>query len=348
MALRKKSKTNLGPSKQHNKKEARRASKLAQKKSFQALLADANLELERQAGTKEASIPTPAAAADESPEHTEPQSGDGGHLSTDAAAQAWLRSEEKVTAWLNQYNFKELLQQGQGIVHIQNFFPESVAESILRRIEGVPQASYEAASSEKYDSVEHRFSLAEMDNDDFLLDISKVLWRMMPSTLPNFSIGRYSKNDHISPHDDKVLEQYTRKEYQEKMGKYLGCDPKDVPLTKALKTNHEIDFSREVALVYYLNKDWKTDFGGLFIDLEADKPYLPEFNNLVAFTVPRMHGVTPVVSKSKSNPRKRYSIFGWWLVEGRLYDDEDDIYGEKASSLAKKAGGKQKKTQRKH
>lgn len=65
--------------------------------------------------------------------------------------------------------------------------------------------------------------------------------------------------------------------------------------------------------MYYLNHDWKEKDGGLFVDLEADKPYTPDFNVLLAFRVPRMHGVTPVEGKRKS----RYSIFGWWLVEVR-------------------------------
>ena len=46
------------------------------------------------------------------------------------------------------------------------------------------------------------------------------------------------------------------------------------------------------------------------MDLEDnEREYLPTFNSLVLFTVPRMHAVKAVTKKGA----KRYSIFGWWL-----------------------------------
>jgi hypothetical protein len=85
------------------------------------------------------------------------------------------------------------------------------------------------------------------------------------------------------------------------MAPYLACSPKAVPLPKELRGKGERSavFSREVALVYYLNHDWKEADGGLFVDLQEDTPYTPDFNVLVAFRVPRMHGVTPVAGKRK-------------------------------------------------
>lgn len=43
--------------------------------------------------------------------------------------------------------------------------------------------------------------------------------------------------------------------------------------------------------------------------------YVPQFNSVIVFRVPRYHQVTPVLS---SQPR--YSVFGWFLQPGRLYD----------------------------
>jgi len=42
---------------------------------------------------------------------------------------------------------------------------------------------------------------------------------------------------------------------------------------------------------------------------------VPEFNSLIAFRIPRYHEVTAVTVD-----RARYSIFGWFLTEGILYD----------------------------
>jgi hypothetical protein len=46
----------------------------------------------------------------------------------------------------------------------------------------------------------------------------------------------------------------------------------------------------------------------------AGAEYVPEWNSLVAFKVPRFHEVTAVTSN-----RPRYSIFGWFLQPGQLY-----------------------------
>lgn len=74
-----------------------------------------------------------------------------------------------------------------------------------------------------------------------------------------------------------------------------------------------LPYTRWVAVAYYLSKDWKSAFGGEFVDLEAKNRHVPEFNTLVAFQVPRRHEVAAV----KAPPgNARLSIFGWWLVEG--------------------------------
>ena len=56
------------------------------------------------------------------------------------------------------------------------------------------------------------------------------------------------------------------------------------------------------------------DYGGLLIDHEGEKMYVPEFNSAVVFRVPRFHQVTPVKTHLP-----RYSLFGWWLVKGEKY-----------------------------
>lgn len=72
--------------------------------------------------------------------------------------------------------------------------------------------------------------------------------------------------------------------------------------------------SRDIALVYYLTKDWKESFGGVFIDKQTNSKIVPKFNTLIAFTVPRFHEVTKMTTS-----RIRYSFFGWFLSEGDLY-----------------------------
>ena len=66
-------------------------------------------------------------------------------------------------------------------------------------------------------------------------------------------------------------------------------------------------YCRDIALVFYLTKEWSIDFGGAFVDHAESKTYVPEFNSIIAFRVPRLHEVTPVFGK-----RNRFTCFGWF------------------------------------
>jgi hypothetical protein len=82
----------------------------------------------------------------------------------------------------------------------------------------------------------------------------------------------------------------------------------------ATSQDRSIPCTRQVAVAYYLTRDWKPDYGGQFVDLDKKSHHVPEFNTLVAFEVPRMHEVTPV---SAPPGIVRHSIFGWWLMQNR-------------------------------
>lgn len=92
------------------------------------------------------------------------------------------------------------------------------------------------------------------------------------------TIGHY-----IEPHDDTAY-----------------IDLEDTPGQK---------WTRDIAMIYYLAKDWKEEMGGSLVDLTGDETYVPEFNSLIAFRVPRMHEVTACTPKAL----RRFSVFGWFL-----------------------------------
>ena len=103
-------------------------------------------------------------------------------------------------------------------------------------------------------------------------------------------------------------------------------------------------------MVYYLTKDWHERLGGAFVDLATGSELVPRFNSLVAFWVPRMHEVTPMLTR-----RERLSVFGWFYVrcpsgstdaaeeprrkQGRKHGREE---AEDKSKKAKKAKKKRK------
>lgn len=75
--------------------------------------------------------------------------------------------------------------------------------------------------------------------------------------------------------------------------------------------------SRDIAVIYYLTKDWTLGMGGALVDLEdpgGHCTYVPMYNSAVVFLVPRFHQVTPVTA-----PRPRFSVRGWDAEGGAVW-----------------------------
>eukprot|EP01124_Arcella_intermedia_P018905 TRINITY_DN26028_c0_g1_i1.p1 TRINITY_DN26028_c0_g1~~TRINITY_DN26028_c0_g1_i1.p1 ORF type:complete len:182 (-),score=53.41 TRINITY_DN26028_c0_g1_i1:77-622(-) len=164
-------------------------------------------------------------------------------------------------------------------------------------LKNLDDASWNDRNSEKeYNVSFHSFQASKQDTKE-VEKLVRVISLLDTDCIPSFQASKYSSGDHIAPHDDKGFQ--------------------DVLLDDG---RIEI-YSRDVACIYYLTKDWKEDWGGNFVDLVEDKLYVPEFNSLVAFQVPRLHEVTPVTST-----HSRYAIFGWFLKPGMLYkmDEEEE------------------------
>ncbi|CAE7226674.1 unnamed protein product [Symbiodinium pilosum] len=264
------------------------------------------------------------------------------------AARRWLNDDAAIQLWNENHperNLPELLKTGGGFAKIPGFLPENVAEAVCASLHALD--SWERAGEggcddlEYTDRVRHRFWIADVETDDILLGASRVLARLLPDTLPNFSAARYEGNDHIAAHDDLVPEAYTTEEICE-VRKAFGSDDlqsavaawknkrrasqqlEDALATQdlaavrqaaaaAAKASEVVQYRRWVAAAYYLNKDWQPSFGGHFTDLaDPSLPvrHLPEFNTLVVFEVPRLHSVEAV-----HGLHARYSLFGWWLLE---------------------------------
>lgn len=150
-------------------------------------------------------------------------------------------------------------------------------------------------------STDHQFSASACVGDaEYKRDFARM-YSVIASLLPRkehyaFQAGRYTQGHFIDAHDDAAYSDVLENKSSESRGE-------------------TVLYSRDIAMVYYLTKNWSDDNGGSFIDLVGGQVIIPEFNACILFHVPRLHRVEPVL-----NNCVRYSIFGWFLERGRLYD----------------------------
>jgi len=231
----------------------------------------------------------------------------------------WINSPKHVLKWLEQYDIPALVDQNGGLVRISNFLPTHVAEGILRLIESVPEKSWNDTSARTdylQNNISHSFWSVKTTPE--LESVFRLFSMVQPGELHTFSAAKYQKNHHIAPHDDRA---YTNVRMEN--GKIQLC-------------------SRSLAVIFYLTKNWTEEIGGALVDHEAEggpKTYVPEFNSVVSFRIPRYHEVTPMHTE-----RPRYTVFGWFLKPGKLYN----LYrGEDAFKAFKDKEGITKKDKRK-
>ena len=174
-------------------------------------------------------------------------------------------------------------------------------------------------------STDHQFQASSClnDRDEANRKDFSRLFRIISSLLPTkvhhaFQVGKYSEGHFIDAHDDAA---------------YLDI----VDITDKVFSNTSILVSRDIAMVFYLTKDWSADNGGCFIDLVGGEIITPQFNTCILFHVPRLHRVEPVL-----NSCVRYSIFGWFFEKGQLYELETEG-GKKTSQNGEKSTSKKRK-----
>lgn len=83
-------------------------------------------------------------------------------------------------------------------------------------------------------------------------------------------------------------------------------------------TGHDddlLDSGRKLAFVLGLTPQWRLEWGGLLLFHEIGGidcfGYLPQFNTLDLFMIPRYHSVSMV---TRAAPRRRFSLTGWLSV----------------------------------
>lgn len=220
-------------------------------------------------------------------------------MASTSTALDWLRDHSAVRAHFKGLDIEKRLKES-GFVRITHFLPDAVATmaSAMLAKHDSWEVMHDGEVAERSDSVMHRFHFAEPEDHPSTIGIlADAVALLFEGLVPSFSVASYSRGDGIGPHDDKA---------------HLEIDP--------VGGGRTVLHSRKIAGILYLSKGWKAKFGGALIDLQGLAEHVPSFNSFVAFTVPRMHAVGPILTDS----RPRLSMFGWWLEPGRLYELDGD------------------------
>ena len=232
----------------------------------------------------------------------------------------WLEDEAAVKAHVRRHGVAEKMRENGGMAVVDNYLPDEAARAVAALVaedagkeekEGARKKVFERMDygevAHEKDAVAHVFDYAEPDDVSGGEHLSDAVAWLFEDLIPVFSLARYSNGHHIDRHDDKG---------------HVSIEIKGV----------EVLHSRKYAAIYYLMPSWKSGYGGVLVDEETGVRIVPQFNRLVVFEVPRFHSVTPV----KPGAPLRLSVFGWWLVRGKLYelDGCDDDEEEEADGSA--------------
>ena len=212
---------------------------------------------------------------------------------------AWLHDTEAVATWMQRFDL--LAQLGPrgtpALVKLRDVLPTEVAEGLFDLLAGMPDDHWGDDTDYGGGAAAHSFAAAAPADragvsrglvSESLLERTvaqaySALGALHPSCQFTFQLARYTRGHFIEPHDDSAV-----------------VELDDAPGQQ---------WTRDIAVIYYLTKGWRAKYGGHLVDNTTGQVYVPEFNSLIAFRVPRWHEVTLCTTSRRS----RYSLFGWFL-----------------------------------
>lgn len=185
-----------------------------------------------------------------------------------------------------------LLERG-GLIRVTDAFAPQVAEGTLDTLQQFRTSQWVKTSHDVVDyggneGAKHSYYVYSGQEVDH---IRQKLSTLDSNRYGGFQAAKYETSGHISPHDDS---QYFFVPASHCSQRYPA----------------EMLMFRKIAIIYYLTKDWREEYGGCLVDLHKEESpirYVPLYNSLVAFLVPRVHEVEKL---SESCPA-RFTVFGW-------------------------------------
>ena len=175
-----------------------------------------------------------------------------------------------------------------------NAIPETNANSVLQYLQSTPTSDWRLNQRNNSGSAAAANRGVTAANMSYYMYIGTDLDTALPELRPLLSSALQ-----LLPHERLLM---NASKYI--AGSYLDSHT-DAP---SGSESHE----RVRAFVWHLSKDFTEQDGGTFIDEESKEKYVPEWNALVSFSVPRWHSVTKMTPMPII--KERISIYGWIVI----------------------------------
>lgn len=215
-----------------------------------------------------------------------------------------------------------------GIVQIENFFDQQLAENLLNCLENDVEWDL-AYSQEGKGQIITAKQLKTMTS----LDVRQAVAASFDFSHSNFQfiyntfrvIDSYLAKEYKQHYLYSLSNEFHKDEYLDFMRQLTGCPDitrMDVIVARYLPghflTLHDDSNSnegREQTYILNLTKDWRPEWGGLLHITDKNQQevihtFVPKFNSMILFQPPRWHFVSQVSNYAKL---PRYTLTGWML-----------------------------------
>lgn len=184
--------------------------------------------------------------------------------------------------------------RGTGVVAHPGALPEELAEEVLTVLREAPAASWRLNQRNNTGSAAAAARGVAAANMSYSMYVGDELDSVVPDLRPHLASALRTL-----PHERLLL---NASKYVE--GSFLEAHT-DSP-------SGSLSYERVRAFVWHLSKGFTAADGGVFSDEESNELFVPAWNTLVHFEVPRWHSVSTMTTQS--SPKERFSIYGWVVV----------------------------------
>lgn len=194
--------------------------------------------------------------------------------------------------------------RSEGISVLRGALPESLAESSAAALRAVPEEFWKVLTPD----AEHLKALQNVQTRQGVQPAAKMQLKRMRYSRLCESYGGVDRQT-IAKHVGAALKLQAHERIIMNFARYEAGDYLE---SHTDRPSGNAAYERQRAWVWHLSaRGWDAARGGEFVDEQTDTRFVPTYNSLVHFRVPRWHRVEPVAPDASE---ARYTAYGWVIT----------------------------------